>query len=177
MLNVLSLSQIQTAFMVALLFAANSKPAAAQAPPNVQFLHAFTGGAAGADPVTTVIQTPNGSLAGVTFGVGNNQNTPGYLYIVSPTGVFTTIHTFPASGSEGGIRDRFEFPSIMQASDQNFYGTFPSLGVFYAGTVYRVTPSGVFTLIHDFHGDGYEPMDRWWKRSTATFMVLPMKGM
>ena len=129
-------------------------PASAQEPPTIQFLHLFTGGTAGADPVTSPVQMPSGNLAGVTFGAAQFQSAGGMLYTVTPNGGFTTRHNFPAKGGQGGVqRGGREFASLMQASDGNFFGTFPVLGEYDLGTVYRVTPSGVFTQIHVF-GDG-----------------------
>ena len=46
----------------------------------------------------------------------------------------------------------------MQASDGNFYGMTINGGAYSAGTVYSITPGGVFTSIHSFTGtDGQFP--------------------
>jgi hypothetical protein len=139
------------------ILASSYRPAMAQAPPGVTFLHVFDGGASGANPVTSVIQTPDFSLAGVAFGQEQFASTGGVLYTVSPTGKFTILHQFPASGVEGNAVGG-RTASIMQASDQNFYGTFlgGTRAAFY-GVIYRVTPKGEYTEIHLFNGDGAQP--------------------
>ncbi len=56
----------------------------------------------------------------------------------------SVFYTFPGSGSAGE-----PLSPIIQASDGNFYGTasgaYPSVGV-----VFRITPSGQFTVVYNF---------------------------
>jgi uncharacterized repeat protein (TIGR03803 family) len=49
--------------------------------------------------------------------------------------------------------------ALIQASDGNFYGTTGAGGRFGAGTFFRITPSGVETVIYSFEGgaDGSSP--------------------
>lgn len=49
--------------------------------------------------------------------------------------------------------------SLIQASDGNYYGAAPSSGAYGGGTIYQITPAGVFTTIHDFNSttDGASP--------------------
>ena len=153
-----SIHRVPSIVLSAAVLLSSFHPALGQAPPpNVQFLHAFTGGSAGADPVTPVIQTPDGGFAGVTFGLGAFQSTPGQLYTISPKGQFMTLYAFPADGSEGGI-DQYYPASLMQASDQKFYGTFPNKGRTNAGVLYRISPTGAYTELHDFANDGFVPL-------------------
>ena len=39
---------------------------------------------------------------------------------------------------------------LVEGSDGNFYGTTQGGGAFSSGTVFRVTPAGVLTVVHSF---------------------------
>lgn len=68
------------------------------------------------------------------------------VFKMTPTGGFTTIYSFP-SGDQG------PYGKLALGNDGNFYGvTHGSSG----GTLYRVTPDGVYTFLNDF-GFGYSP--------------------
>ena len=62
------------------------------------------------------------------------------------------LHPF---ASQGAINPT---TSLIQATDGNFYGTTPDGGSGF-GTVFRMTPSGTVTVLHDFAGgtDGADP--------------------
>jgi uncharacterized repeat protein (TIGR03803 family) len=67
-----------------------------------------------------------------------------------PSGAsFSLLHTF--SGADG-LNPR----KIMLATDGNFYGTTVNGGASGAGTVFRMTPGGVVTVLHSFAGNGSE---------------------
>jgi uncharacterized repeat protein (TIGR03803 family) len=77
-------------------------------------------------------------------------DTSGSIFRITPKGVFTTLHTF--SPTTGGINSDGATPysRLMQASDGNFYGTTYTGGAYGGGTVYRITPAGVPTLLYSF---------------------------
>jgi uncharacterized repeat protein (TIGR03803 family) len=114
---------------------------------------------------TTTGSYPQGGLTlgtdnnfyGVTYGGG----TFGYgtIYKVRPTGSsYTVLYNF-TGGSDGAL------PAAppVQGTDGNFYGTAAAGGSCAirsqgCGTVYKVTSSGSFTLLHQFDGiDGDGP--------------------
>jgi uncharacterized repeat protein (TIGR03803 family) len=73
----------------------------------------------------------------------------GVLFRVSPNGIYTVLHNF-AGGSDGGG------PTVtpIEATEGNIYGTTYG-GCCLASTVYKYTPSGVFTTIYTFdHAHG-----------------------
>jgi uncharacterized repeat protein (TIGR03803 family) len=91
--------------------------------------------------------------AGGTLGVGT-------IFKVTPDGTLTTIVSFSDTNATG-IYGEY---SLMQASDGNFYGTMYSGGRYtstfggYPGTVFRVSPNGVFTNLAYFNDvNGAEP--------------------
>ena len=66
----------------------------------------------------------------------------------------TTLHNF--DGSDGTN----PACGLVLGSDGNFYGTIADNGVApNYGTIYRITPAGVFTTLHTFDGsDGSQSM-------------------
>lgn len=64
------------------------------------------------------------------------------------------LHTFVGADGQAPLG------ALVQGSDGNFYGTtsFGGGNSGYAGTVFKLTPSGTFTTLHSFgSGDGAEP--------------------
>ena len=81
---------------------------------------------------------------GYTFGVAST-----YLYQLTPGGSFSKIVVMPFSG--GGFVGA---GLVLQGSDGNYYGIQQTGGGCSSanqhGAVYKVTPSGQFSILHDF---------------------------
>ena len=90
-----------------------------------------------------IIQASDGNFYGTTYVGGANES--GTIFEVSSAGVFTLLHTFC---SLANCADGYGplLPPI-QGSDGNFYGTVQSYA---GGVVYKLTPSGAYTVIHTF---------------------------
>jgi uncharacterized repeat protein (TIGR03803 family) len=120
-------------------------------------LHAFTGGSDGAGPVASLIQATDGNFYGTTEvggGTGCAGIGCGTVFRMTPRGTVTVLHAF-TFGTDGA----FLSASLIQATDGNFYGT-TSLGggPCDCGTIFRVTLSGTFSVLHVFNGaDGILP--------------------
>jgi len=99
-------------------------------------LYSFTDGTDSGFPWAPPVQGPDGSLYGVT----NSATNPGRAYKISPTGVYSVIAVLPS---------KTQAPLIF-ANDGNLYGTTPYGGTFNRGTVFKMTPKGVLTIIHSF---------------------------
>ena len=99
-------------------------------------LYSFTDGTDSAYPWAPPVQGPDGSLYGVTY----NGTNPGRAYKITPAGVFAVIATLPS---------KTQAPLIF-ANDGNLYGTTPYGGTYNRGTVFKMTPKGVLTIIHSF---------------------------
>ena len=119
-------------------------------------LHNFTGGASdGAFPyLTGLLMDSAGNLYGVTEGGGASDN--GVVYVVSPSGTLTVLHSFAGGTSDGCI------PLGTPAMDKqgNLYGTASSCGAHGLGIVWKVSNSGEETVLHNFRGgpsDGAYP--------------------
>jgi uncharacterized repeat protein (TIGR03803 family) len=115
-------------------------------------LHAFTNALSdGATPYSGVIQGTDGDFYGMTYYGGANNT--GVIYKVTASGVFTLLHSF-ASATDGGKPSS----NLVQGTDGNFYGTAQLGGANNDGTIFEMTPGGVFTVLHSFAGtDGAAP--------------------
>lgn len=85
-----------------------------------------------------------------TATVGGKFN-EGTIFRVSPTGAFKVLHSF-CSLKNCKDGERPFYPPI-QGIDGNFYGTASGGGANGGGVVYKLTPAGVYTVIHNFCSD------------------------
>jgi uncharacterized repeat protein (TIGR03803 family) len=102
-----------------------------------------------------LVQASDGNFYGTTpqGGTGSNPNCSYYygcgtVFKITPTGVLTTLHNF--DWTDGS----FVTAGLVQASDGNFYGTTGAgaVGPGY-GTVFKITPEGALTTLHNFDGN------------------------
>ena len=152
------LSRLSTTLsMIFVICVAIAIPSSAQTFTNL----ASFAGSNGFSPYSTLTQAADGSFYGTTEygGNGNCSNGCGTVFKVTPSGTLTVIYSF--SGPDGQDPD-----ALVQGSDGNFYGTtFCSGGGFHrttvskgaqqfcsGGTVFKVSPSGRLTTLHNFNG-------------------------
>jgi uncharacterized repeat protein (TIGR03803 family) len=117
-----------------------------------------------ATPAQTVIKLADFSGAGgFQPGDGFIQGKDGYFYCttriggnghgtvskISPQGTITALYSF--TGADDGF---WPVSGVMQAVDGNFYGTTPLGGQNGGGTVFKVSPDGVFTTLYSFSSFG-----------------------
>jgi len=128
-----------------------------------------------------VIEGSDGNFYG-TAGTGGANfefggGTAGTAYMITPSGTLTTLYSFCAQVDPitENCLDGEEPVGILEGSDGNFYGTTFSGGpnsfggARPAGTVFKMTPSGVLTTLYSFCSeeapitgsclDGEEPRD------------------
>jgi uncharacterized repeat protein (TIGR03803 family) len=132
-------------------------------------LYSFSGHGAvsnsqdGADPKSCLILASDNNFYG-TSQLGG-QNDMGTVYMISASGAEQVLYSFQGYPGGAATIDGSEPAScLVQGSDGNFYGTTPDGGAFQQGTVFKVTPAGVETVLHSFSGlsgtdtiDGSEP--------------------
>ena len=111
-----------------------------------QYTAIYEFGANGGFPVAGLVQASNGNFYGVASSGGFYSC--GTLFEMTPSGAFTLLHTF--TGHDGC----YPSATLVQGSDGNLYGVaFPPADTgngFNAGTLFNITPSGTFTLLHVF---------------------------
>jgi len=90
-----------------------------------------------------LVQASDGYLYGTTFQGGAYGY--GTIFKVSPRDYgLTIIHNF--DGADGTQ----SYSTLIQATDGNFYGTTYLGGDYDAGTVFKITPTGNFAILHSF---------------------------
>ncbi|HEV2731607.1 MAG TPA: choice-of-anchor tandem repeat GloVer-containing protein, partial [Terriglobales bacterium] len=97
----------------------------------------------GADPIGPLIQASDGNFYGTTEKGGTQGS--GVVFKITAGGAFTILHNFN-SITDGGS----PFAGLVQATDGNFYGSAASGGSDEFGTIYRISSTGSFTVLHNF---------------------------
>jgi uncharacterized repeat protein (TIGR03803 family) len=107
-------------------------------------VHSFDG-TDGANPWAGLTMGTDGNFYGVTL-VGGKFGY-GTIYKITPEGSLTTLYSFTngADAAAGAAQP-------IQGLDGNFYGVADGPGLYTNGVVYKITPSGVFTILHSFDG-------------------------
>ncbi|MCU1300582.1 MAG: 3-carboxymuconate cyclase [Candidatus Sulfotelmatobacter sp.] len=90
-------------------------------------------------------QGRDGNLYSTTTDGG--VNTVGTVFRLSPSGTMT-----PWSFDSTGTDAFYPYSGLTLGTDGNFYGTSYAGGSAGAGTVFKVTPSGIITTLHSFNG-------------------------
>ena len=111
---------------------------------DLKTVHSFSPtGTAGVNPRSALVEGPDGMLYGSTSTGGSGGT--GTIFKIAPGGALTTLHNF--SGSQGN-------PSALTlGSDGNLYGTFAPFFSWTdskVGTVFRISPTGAFAVVHAF---------------------------
>lgn len=105
-----------------------------------------TGCTDGSAPEDALIQAADGNFYGTTFQGGANNF--GTVFSLTTGGVLNTLYSFCArlnctDGEEPAA-------GVVQATDGNFYGTAEFGGTNGAGTVFKITPAGGFSILYGF---------------------------
>ena len=95
--------------------------------------------------IAPLVQALNGNFYGTTSSGGEHNS--GTVFTITPDGKLTTLHYFDAL-SEGVS----PYAGLVQGTDGNLYGTTANGGIYGAGTVLKITPSGALTMLHSFDG-------------------------
>lgn len=110
------------------------------------YLHTFNG-TDGSKPYAGLLQAADGMFWGTTSAGGASGF--GTIYKMTSGGAFTTVYSF-RGGTDGANP---AYSAMLLASDGNFYGTTQfGGGTPNAGTVFKMTPAGVLTILHAFTG-------------------------
>jgi uncharacterized repeat protein (TIGR03803 family) len=100
----------------------------------------------GASVQSAPVLGTDGNLYGVTAVGGNGScGSGGVFFKLTMDAQITVLYTFAATCTDGATPN-----GIILASDGNFYGTTLSGGKDYNGTIFKITPSGVYTQLYLF---------------------------
>jgi uncharacterized repeat protein (TIGR03803 family) len=118
----------------------------------VLYSFAGAGSSDAVQPLAPLIQASDGSFYGTTVSGGTGS---GAVFKITPAGVETVLYSFAGGTTDGAMPQA----SVIQGSDGNFYGTTFGGGTSSSGTVFKVTPPGVETVLHSFAiADGSNPV-------------------
>ena len=101
----------------------------------------------GTGPYSHLILATDGNFYGTTIGGGANSSLGGTIFKITPSGALTTIYSFCALAN---CADGSGPGQLIQASDGNFYGTTTGGGANADGTIFKITPQGTLTILHNF---------------------------
>ncbi len=114
-------------------------------------LHSFTGNPDGAQPTSGLVRDSAGNLYGTTQAGGTSG--AGAVFKVDALGQETVLYSF-----RGGLDGSTPRATPILDAAGNLYGTTYSGGRLGFGTVYKLDPSGVETVLHGFDvGEGAYP--------------------
>lgn len=120
-------------------------------------IYDFPGGALGGLVPYSLVKGADGNFYGTVAGGANNL---GAFYELTPSGTESVLYSFTSADGTAG-------PVLFQGSDGNFYGATSSGGngsvrfdgVDGAGTVFRITPAGVESVLYSFVGYAINDLD------------------
>lgn len=118
-------------------------------------LHSFDS-TDGSYPYAALVQGTDGSFYGTTSSGGAANSSCvfgcGTVFKMTSDGTLTTLHSFDATDGAA------PYAALVQAADDNFYGTTETRGAYDYGTVFEITPEGTVTTLHSFDStDGALP--------------------
>ena len=104
----------------------------------------------GTAPVAPLVQTANGMFYGTTAGGGaeGGANGSGTVFEITPWGALRTLYSFCAQPK--CIDGASPVAGLVQAANQNLYGTTYYGGANNKGTVFEITPTGKLTTLYSF---------------------------
>lgn len=132
---------------------------------NETVLHSFAGGPDSCNPYAGVILDKKGNLYGTTDSQCGAPN-QGTVFKIDAKGNETVLHTFVGGATDGA---KPGWPNLFMDATGNIYGVTIEGGdlncaegaPYGCGVVYKLAPSGTFTLLHSFAGgttDGCWPL-------------------
>lgn len=118
---------------------------------NQTVLYSFAGGTDAANPQCCLVRDAAGNLYG-TAGGGSSYS--GTVYKLSPTGNETVLYSF-TGGTDGGGPNG----GLLLDKAGNLYGTTCCGGLYFSGTVFKVSQAGTEKVMYNFTGgnDGGVP--------------------
>jgi len=102
----------------------------------------------GYQPTAPLVLGTDGNFYGTTTYGGTASCSCGVVFKITPAGQLTVLHNFDNTQGDG----EFPIARLVQGSDGNFYGTTVDGGAYGYGVVFKTTPTGVFTVLHNMNG-------------------------
>jgi uncharacterized repeat protein (TIGR03803 family) len=135
-------------------------------------LHSFTGGTTdGCNVLGTPFMDKNGNIYGTTSSCGTSKL--GTVWKLNKNGRERVLHSFAGGSSDG----EYPLAGVIVDAGGNVYGNTETGGPANVGTVYKISKSGKFSLIHSFDGtDGKYPYGSFVRDAKGTFFGTTQNG-
>ncbi len=117
-------------------------------------LHTFCSSANCADgqvPVFPPHQGTDGNYYGATNGGGTASGGGGVIYKLTPSGAYSVVHSFCGDGS---CNSGFYPTTVVQDANRNLFGTTANNGSYNSGTIFEITSTNKFKVLHTFSFNG-----------------------
>ena len=121
---------------------------------NLTTLYGFSGDNQGYYPDAGLVLATDGNFYGTTYAGG--YHTAGTVFMITPSGVLTTLYTFCSRGGEYCTDGYDPQAGLVQATNGSLYGTVTFGGAYGSGTVFKIT-AGKLRTLHNFNGNN--PVD------------------
>jgi uncharacterized repeat protein (TIGR03803 family) len=127
------------------------------------------------------VEGNDGNFYGTTLSGGEaGEGGLGTVFRISPVGGYTILYSFGSYPHDGEL----PVAALVQGSDSNFYGTTLWGGTSTncdtgCGTVFRISPDGIYTTLHSFAGfpsDGADPSAGLVQGSDSNFYGTTSQG-
>lgn len=127
----------------------------------------------GLNPGSILIQASDENIYGTTEYGGNHGY--GTVFRISLTGALTTLYSF--CSQDNCSNGMLPWGGLVQGTDGNFYGTTVGGGTKNYGTVFKITPQGALSTLHNFDGmDGGEPYAALLQGRDGDFYGMALQG-
>lgn len=100
----------------------------------------------GSQPTGALVQGNDGSFYGTTSGGGSLDG--GVVFKLTPAKVLAVLYNFNAKPAS--VDGKYPYAGLTLANDGNFYGVTSGGGANALGTLYKVTPAGVYSILDNF---------------------------
>ncbi|CAN5611462.1 hypothetical protein BH10BAC2_BH10BAC2_05760 [soil metagenome] len=125
----------------------------------------------GSGPRGHLVIGADGNFYGATYTGGANGY--GTIFKMTPTGSTFTVLRSLSSATDGANC----YGSLVKGSDNNFYGTTNGGGTFGQGTIFKITPAGVFTVLrHMNNADGVHSQSDLIQATDGNFYGMAYSG-
>ena len=126
----------------------------------------------GKNPTGGLIQGADGSYYGMAKW-GGTFNNYGTIFKITSAGILTVLHQFNFT-TDGAN----PFGDLTLGLDGNFYGLTSAGGINSHGTIFKITPAGIFTLLRSFlyASDGADPQGTLVRVADGNFYGITRRG-
>jgi uncharacterized repeat protein (TIGR03803 family) len=98
--------------------------------------------------LVSLVQGTDGNLYGTTMYGGAKKLNAGTVFRITPGGALTSLYSF--CGQPGCADGADPYAGLVLGTDGNFYGTTFVSGANDNGTVFKITPAGVLSVLYSF---------------------------